>query len=70
MKVFMPAVGAFAQGMVVSVPIHFERDLTRGGRKGGGAALQAALAEHYAGSAFVEVMPLGEAGVKGNILNV
>ena len=27
--IFLPAVGAFAQGMVVSVPIHYERDLTK-----------------------------------------
>ena len=56
--------GAFAQGMVVSVPLHYERDLTRRGRKAGGEALHAALVEHYADSTFVEVMPFGEAGAK------
>ena len=28
--VFLPAVGSFAQGMVVSVPLHYKRDLMRG----------------------------------------
>ena len=31
---------------------------------GGGSALHSALTEHYSGSAFVEVMPFGEEGVK------
>jgi len=65
--IFMPAVGAFAQGMVVSVPLHYERDLTPDfvsaakAAGGVGAAVHAALAAHYEGSAFIEVMGLGEA---------
>mmetsp|Transcript_71049 Transcript_71049/g.117651 ORF Transcript_71049/g.117651 Transcript_71049/m.117651 type:complete len:420 (+) Transcript_71049:77-1336(+) len=67
--IFLPAVGAFAQGMVVSVPIHYERDLDAAvldsaGQDGVGAALHAALAAHYEGSTFVKVMPLGEAAWK------
>eukprot|EP00908_Phaeocystis_cordata_P008816 Transcript_1953.p1 GENE.Transcript_1953~~Transcript_1953.p1 ORF type:complete len:352 (-),score=142.65 Transcript_1953:1702-2757(-) len=57
--IFLPAVGAFAQGMVVSVPIHYERDLTKTSGDVG-AALHAALASHYEGAKFVTVMPLGE----------
>lgn len=65
--IFMPAVGAFAQGMVVSVPIDYDRDLEEAAASSSpsvGAALHAALAEHYAGSKFVTVMPLGEAAWK------
>ena len=67
--IFMPAVGAFAQGMVVSVPLHYERDLeaaavTKASASGGvGAAVHAALSAHYAGSTFVRVMPLGAGSV-------
>ena len=64
--VFLPAVGAFPQGMVVSVPIHYKRDLTRGffRRRGTGARLHAALTAHYEDSRFVEVGPLGEAAIR------
>ena len=53
--VFSPAVGSFAQGMLVSVPLHYDA-LSSGGRTGG-AALHAALTERYAGCRFVTVMP-------------
>ena len=48
--------------MVVSVPLHYDRDLTdaASGDTDVGAALHAALAEHYAADHFVTVMPLGE----------
>ena len=64
--VFLPAVGSFAQGMVVSVPLHYKRDLMRGllRRRANGASLHAALAAHYSGSRFVEVMPFGEAAIR------
>jgi N-acetyl-gamma-glutamyl-phosphate reductase len=65
--IFLPAVGGFAQGMVVSVPIFYDRDLTEAAVRSSasvGAALHAALADHYAGSKFVTVMPLGEAAWK------
>jgi len=64
--IFLPAVGAFAQGMVVSVPIHYDRDLTDATvgtavpSADVGVAIHAALAQHYADDHFVTVMPLGE----------
>jgi N-acetyl-gamma-glutamyl-phosphate reductase len=51
---FAPAVGAFAQGMLVQIPLplwSFENTVT-------GEALQTALAEHYAHEPFVQVLPL------------
>ena len=62
--IFLPAVGAFAQGMVVSVPIRYDTDLEEAALSGGegvGKGLHAALSKHYAGCEFVSVMPLGEA---------
>ncbi len=46
--IFMPAVGNFAQGMLVQVPLHLagQTDI---------AGLRQALAEHYAGANFVSV---------------
>lgn len=58
--IFQPAVGSFAQGMVVSVPIHYSL-LTKGTT---GKMIHDALTKHYAGCAFVKVMPLGEGGAK------
>lgn len=60
--IFLPSVGDFAQGMVVSVPIHYDRDLTDTAvdAAGIGAAIHAALTEHYARDHFVSVVPLGE----------
>lgn len=58
--IFQPAVAEFAQGMVVSVPLHYAwmaPDVT-------GAKMHEAYKKHYEGSAFVEVMPLGEDGAK------
>ena len=55
--IFMPAVGSFAQGMVVSVPIHYEQDLAKAGATG--EEVHAALKAHYEGCKFVEVVPLG-----------
>lgn len=51
--IFAPSVGNFAQGMLVCVPL-FLADLPL---KPKGADLEAALALHYAGSAFVKVKP-------------
>jgi N-acetyl-gamma-glutamyl-phosphate reductase len=53
---FIPSVGRFAQGMLVSVPLQ----LWAVPGKPTLEALQAALAEHYSGEHFVEVMPLEE----------
>jgi N-acetyl-gamma-glutamyl-phosphate reductase len=55
--VFAPAVGRYAQGMIVEVPLNLKA-LPRAPRL---QELQAALAEAYAGEAFVEVVPLAEA---------
>ena len=71
--IFLPAVGDFAQGMVVSVPLHYERDLKLLPRllKRGRVAetIHAALSEHYAGANFVSVMPLGlDAWKEGELL--
>lgn len=57
--IFVPSVGNFRQGMLVSVPLHL--DTLPGKPKL--ADLQAALAERYAGSSYVTVLP-AEAGGK------
>jgi N-acetyl-gamma-glutamyl-phosphate reductase len=53
---FIPSVGRFAQGMLVSVPLQ----LWAMPGKPTLDALHAALAEHYAGERFVTVEPLAE----------
>jgi N-acetyl-gamma-glutamyl-phosphate reductase len=53
---FTPAVGNFAQGMLVQLPLHLD---TLPG-KPGAAELEAALARHYAGSEWVKVLPMTE----------
>ena len=52
--------GDFAQGMVVSVPLHYGRDLSASTVEAGGVgeALHAALSKHYASDHFVTVRPL------------
>ncbi|MGP9812827.1 N-acetyl-gamma-glutamyl-phosphate reductase [Rhodopseudomonas sp. NSM] len=51
--IFIPSVGNFRQGMLVSVPLHL--DTLPGKPKV--ADLQAALEQRYAGSAYVSVLP-------------
>ena len=58
--IFVPSVGNFRQGMLVSVPLHLD---TLPG-KPTGAALHDALAKRYAGSANVSVMPLDDVAIK------
>lgn len=58
--IFQPAVATFAQGMVVSVPIHYKW-LADGVT---GAKIHEIYTKHYEGCSFVEVMPLGETAVK------
>ena len=58
--IFVPSVGNFRQGMLVSVPLHLG---TLPG-KPSGADLHAALAKRYAGSANVSVMPLDDAAIR------
>lgn len=58
--IFVPSVGNFRQGMLVSVPLHL--DQLPGRPKV--ADLQDALAEHYAGSTYVSVVPAAKEGGK------
>lgn len=58
--IFIPSVGNFRQGMLVSVPLHL--DTLPGKPKA--ADLADALAEHYAGSTYVSVIPAAQAGGK------
>ncbi|QBR02115.1 N-acetyl-gamma-glutamyl-phosphate reductase [Paraburkholderia pallida] len=53
---FVPAYGAFRQGIVLTVPL----DLRLLAPGVDGAALHACLARHYAGAAHVSVLPLDE----------
>ncbi len=55
--IFVPSVGHFAQGMLVSIPLHL--DLLPG--RPAGADLRNALAAYYAGSTHVSVAERGEA---------
>jgi N-acetyl-gamma-glutamyl-phosphate reductase len=59
--IFVPSVGNFRQGMLVSVPLHLD---TLPG-KPAAPDLHAVLAERYAGSTYVSVMPLDNAAAKG-----
>src|SRR5690242_4873962 len=52
--IFVPSVGSYRQGMLVSIPLQLD---TLPG-KPSGADLHAALAKRYAGSKYVSVMPL------------
>ncbi|MGD9741744.1 MAG: N-acetyl-gamma-glutamyl-phosphate reductase [Dongiaceae bacterium] len=60
--IFVPSVGNFRQGMLVSVPLHLD---TLPGRPKA-ADLEAALARHYAGCKIVSVIPVA-AGDKGRL---
>ena len=58
--IFQPQVATFAQGMVVSIPLHYawlKDNVT-------GQQIHDTLSKHYKDSKFVEVMPLNEDGVK------
>ncbi|MGH6842624.1 MAG: N-acetyl-gamma-glutamyl-phosphate reductase [Methylocella sp.] len=64
--IFAPSVGNFAQGMLVCVPL-FLNDLPL---KPKGSDLEAALAAHYAKSAFVKFMPTDASSkIEPNSLN-
>jgi N-acetyl-gamma-glutamyl-phosphate reductase len=58
--IFVPSVGNYRQGMLVSVPLHLD---TLPG-KPDAAALHGALAKRYVDSAYVSVMPLDNAAIK------
>ena len=53
---FLPIVSNFYKGLAVSVPLHFSQ--LKPGTDG--PALREALAAHYAGERFVQVMPLSD----------
>ncbi len=59
--IFVPSVGNFRQGMLVSIPLHL--DTLPGKPKA--ADLEAALAKHFTGSKMVSVIPAGDASTKG-----
>jgi N-acetyl-gamma-glutamyl-phosphate reductase len=59
--IFVPSVGNYRQGMLVSVPLHLD---TLPG-KPTAADLHAALAKRYEGSTYVSVMPLDNDAAKG-----
>jgi N-acetyl-gamma-glutamyl-phosphate reductase len=62
--IFVPSVGDYRQGMLVSVPLHLD---TLPG-KPSAADLHAVLAKRYAGSEYVKVMPLdNQAAQKGKL---
>jgi N-acetyl-gamma-glutamyl-phosphate reductase len=58
--IFQPQIADFDQGMVVSVPLHY--DWLKEGTKG--KDIHDALVQHYQDSTFVSVMPFGEAAVQ------
>jgi N-acetyl-gamma-glutamyl-phosphate reductase len=62
--IFVPSVGNYRQGMLVSVPLQLD---TLPG-KPSGADLHAVLVERYAGSRYVSVMPFENAATKSGKL--
>ena len=62
--IFVPSVGNFRQGMLVSVPLQLD---TLPG-KPNGADLHAALSQRYASSRYVSVMPLASEAAKSGKL--
>jgi N-acetyl-gamma-glutamyl-phosphate reductase len=62
--IFVPSVGDFRQGMLVSIPLHLER--LPGSVKG--SRLEEALAAHYEGSAYVSVVRASEIASGGGKL--
>jgi N-acetyl-gamma-glutamyl-phosphate reductase len=62
--IFVPSVGDYRQGMLVSVPLHLD---TLPG-KPSGADLHGTFAKRYAGSTYVSVMPLENAATKSGRL--
>jgi N-acetyl-gamma-glutamyl-phosphate reductase len=63
--IFVPSVGNFRQGMLVSVPLHL--DTLPGKPKA--RDLEAALARHFAGAELVKVVPADHASAKGGRLD-
>jgi N-acetyl-gamma-glutamyl-phosphate reductase len=63
--IFVPSVGNFRQGMLVSVPLHL--DTLPGKPKAGD--LERALAKQFAGAKLVRVVPASDASAKGGRLD-
>lgn len=63
--IFTPAVGRFAQGMLIVIPVH----LWALPKRVEAAELHAALAEHYRDQRFVTVMPLEVYGAHNPVLD-
>ena len=61
--IFVPSVGDFRQGMLVSIPVHLDM---LGGVSG--SALEEALADHYAGGRYVSVVRQGDVAREGGKL--
>ena len=59
--IFVPSVGNFRQGMLVSIPLHLDQLPARPAP----TDLQAALTAHYRASTFVHVVPATDASRKG-----
>ena len=62
--IFVPSVGNFRKGMLISIPLHL--DALPG--QPTGRDLEAALERHYAGSTFVQVVPAADPSAKGGRL--
>jgi len=64
--IFVPSVGHFAQGMLVSIPVHL--DMLNGNPTG--ADLRAALEKHFAGCEYVKVVdPVAGGRIEAEDLN-
>ena len=63
--IFVPSVGNFRQGMLVSIPLHL--DQLPG--KPSARDLEAALARHYAKAKLIKVVPAGDVSAKGGRLD-
>lgn len=61
--IFLPAYGGYRQGIVLMIPLHLAQ-LAAGASA---RALHACLADRYAGSEFVEVLPLAAPGAAGEL---
>jgi N-acetyl-gamma-glutamyl-phosphate reductase len=63
--IFVPSVGNYRQGMLVSVPLHLDTLPDRPSARD----LEAALSDHFAGAVLVKVVPAGDASAKGGRLD-
>ena len=63
--IFTPAVGAFAQGMLVQIPLH----LSGLPKRPSASDLHGALTAHYAGQRFVRVLPLESNAAGSRVLD-